>query len=235
MNDGGMPVTPSESSDRRPTAPIPRRITRPSWLDLRLIVGVGLVLVSMISVSWLLTRVDQRQPVWAVKRAVAAGTTLSREHLAVVRVQLAASSDRYVSAAESVIGKTVRHDLSSGELIARADVVTPTEGVVVALPLAAERAPRISAGERITVWLSTKSCRGSVLLSGVPVQDVRASNGALGGAATVGLVLRLSPAEADRVMSVIDIDGASLRAGVLSAAASATAPRDISACSKASQ
>lgn len=223
-------------SDARSIAsPTPRRITRPSWLDLRLIMGVGLVIVSVLVGATVVSRSDHRAPVWTLRHAVAAGTVLAPADVAVRRVQLGASAGGYLPASESVVGRTVRADLGAGELIPRAVLAVPTPGVTVSIPLTGDHAPRVSVGDRVIIWLSTKTCRGAVLLGGVPVQDLRTSGGGpLSGDPGIGLIVRITPSDADRLMSVLDLDGATLRVGVLSAGEAPAVPTDVSGCAGAS-
>ena len=198
---------------------MPRRLTRPRWLDTRLIAGVVLVLVSVLLGSVVVSSADHRHPVWSLSRDVAAGTVLTGADLRPARVQLGAAESRYLGSDIAVAGRTVRHSLRAGELLAAAEVTDPEPGVTVTIPMQPENAPEISRGQRITVWLSTKSCRGVVLLSGVPVQDAgKVSGSAFGSTAGSLLVVRVSATDARRVVSALDLDGAVLRAGVLSAA-----------------
>jgi uncharacterized protein YcfJ len=200
-------------------SPVPRRLARPRWLDPRLIGGIVLVLVSVLLGSVLVSSADHRHPVWSLARDVAAGTVLTGADLRPVRVQLGSAASRYLAADVAVAGRTVHHALRAGELLAVAEVTDPEPGVTVTIPMQPENAPQISRGERITLWLSTKTCRGVVLLSGVPVQDAsKAGGSAFGSSAGSLLVVRVSAADARRLVSALDLDGAVLRAGVLSAA-----------------
>ncbi|MBV9823266.1 MAG: SAF domain-containing protein [Actinobacteria bacterium] len=202
-----------------PPSPVPRRFTRPRWVEPRLIGGVVLVLVSVLLGSALVSSADHRRPVWSLSRDVAAGTVLTGADLRPVRVQLGAAASRYLSTDVAAAGRTVQHALRSGELLATAELADPAPGVTVTIPMRPENAPEISRGERITVWLSTKTCRGVVLLSGVPVQSAgKVSASAFGSTAGALLVVRVSAADARRVVSALDLDGAVLRAGVLSPA-----------------
>lgn len=198
-------------------SPTPRRLARPRWLDPRLIGGVALVLAAVLLGSVVVSSADRRQPVWSLSRDVAAGTVLTGADLRPVRVQLGAATSRYLGADVAVAGRTVRRALHAGELLAAAELADPEPGVTVTIPMRPENAPEISRGERITLWLSTKSCRGQVLLSGVPVQSAEKVAGSAFGSATGSLlVVRVSAADAKRVVSSLDLDGAVIRAGVLS-------------------
>ena len=178
-----------------------------------------LVLVAVLLGAAVVSSADRRQPVWSLSHDIAAGTVLTGADLRPVRVQLGASASRYLAADVAVAGRTVRRSLRAGELLAAAEVTAPEEGVTVSIPMQPENAPEISRGDRITLWLSTKTCRGMVLLSGVAVQSVDEVIGSAFGSRTGSLlVVRVSAADAKRVVSSLDLEGAVLRAGVLSAA-----------------
>ena len=205
-----LPVDPAAS-------PAPRRLTPPRWLDPRLIGGVVLVLVAVLLGSVAVSSADHRQSVWSLSRDVAAGTVLTGADLRPVRVQLGAAGSRYLRADVAVAGRTVQRSLHAGELLAVAAVTDPEPGVTLTIPMRPENAPQISRGERITLWLSTKTCRGQVLLSGVPVQSAEKVTGSAFGSTTGSLlVVRVSATDATRVVSSLDLEGAVLRAGVLS-------------------
>jgi hypothetical protein len=208
-------------------SPAPRRLAPPRWLDPRLIGGVVLVLVAVLLGSVVVSSADHRQPVWSLSRDVAAGTVLTGADLRPVRVQLGSVASRYVGTDVAVAGRTVHRSLHAGELLTAAEVTDPEPGVTVTIPIRPENAPEISRGQRITLWLSTKSCRGLVLLSGVPVQSAGKVTGSAFGSTTGSLlVVRVSAADAQRVVSSLDLDGAVLRAGVLSPGEQPQPPSD---------
>lgn len=202
-----------------PASPAPRRLNRPRWLDARLVGGVVLVLAAVLLGAVLVSSADRRQPVWSLSHDVAAGTVLTGADLRPVRVQLGPAASRYLSSDVAVVGRTVHRSLRAGELLAVAEVTAPAAGVTVSIPLQPDNAPEIHRGDRITLWLSTKTCRGMVLLSGVPVQSADKVGGSAFGSTTDSvLVVRVSAADAKRVVSTLDLEGAVLRAGVLAAA-----------------
>lgn len=207
----------TDSSPADLASPAPRRIRPPSWLDLRLLAGVILVLASVVGGAAALSSADHRQSRWAVSRDLAPGTVLTRADVHVVRVQLGSSDGQYLSITEPIVGRSVQAGLRSGQLLPRAALGTPEQGVAVTVPLRPDNGPAIERGQRVTLWLSTKTCHGQVLLSGAPVQDVSRS-GDLGFGTDNGsvLVVNVPAPDARRVVAALDLDGAVIRAGVLS-------------------
>lgn len=199
-----------------------RRFEPPSWLDLRLVAGVILVLASVAGGAFVFAATDHRQPRWAVTRDMAAGTVLTRDDLRPARVQLGEADDRYIPVTEPVVGRALQDRVQAGQLLPRAVLTAPASGVAVTIPLRPDNGPAVERGSRITVWLSTKSCQGRVLLSGVPVQSVsRSADAGFGTDAGSVLVVSLPSADARRVVAALDLDGAVIRVGVLSGGTSA--------------
>lgn len=195
-----------------------------------------LILASVVGGAVVVAAADHRSARWAVTRDLAAGTVLTAGDLKAVRVQLGPADSSYVSIREAVVGRAVSSTVPAGTLLTRADLVTPPSGVAVTVPLRPDNGPNIAKGQRITVWLSTKTCQGQVLVSGVPVQDVsRSGDASFGSDGGSVLELNLPAADARRVVSALDLEGAVIRAGLLSAGQAADPPAaDLSACSAAS-
>ena len=179
---------------------------------------MALVLSSVLLGAFVVASADHRTSVWAVTSDVSAGTVLTADDLSLVRVRLGSAGDHYLPAGESPTGKETNRALQAGELLPRAAVAATESGVVITLPVSAQNTPAVSPGQRITAWLSTKTCHAQVLLSGASVQDVRREGSSAFGSATgVSLVLRLPPATATRVVAALDLDDVVIRVGVLSA------------------
>ncbi len=213
-------------------SPTPKRVRTPGWFDLRLVTGIVLILVSVVGGALVISASDHRQARWAVTRDLAPGTVLSAADLKSVRVQLGSADSSYLPVSEAVVGRAVNETVPAGTLLSRTVLATPPSGVSVTIPLRPDNGPKIGRGDRITVWLSTKTCQGLVLISGVPVQSVSssadASFGSDGGSV---LVVNLPAVDARRVVSALDLDGAVIRAGLLSAGQSADpVATDLTAC-----
>jgi hypothetical protein len=117
-----MPATTSTDAptgDRVSELPTPRaaRLARPRWLDLRLIVGVLMVLISVVLGARLVATVDDTYEVWSVRDDLGTRTTLSAADLVSVPVNLGDGARGYLSASSSPVGRVLTRPLSRGELI----------------------------------------------------------------------------------------------------------------------
>src|SRR5690349_14457508 len=92
---GGVPVS---------DLPVPTaaRLQRPRWRDVRLVVGVALVLASVVLGSWVVARADDRVPMYAARAALVPGQRLTQDDLVRVDVQLGAQGQRYLSAGSAL-------------------------------------------------------------------------------------------------------------------------------------
>lgn len=219
------PVNPADTGPGGvPASPAPRRTRRPRWLDLRLVLGVALVLGSVLLGAVVVSRAEASTAVWSVRHDLAAGAVLAAGDLEPVDVRLGDAADRYVGTDRAVVGSRLASDVGAGQLLPRAALGGNGTGqVTVSIPFATSDAPAIERGDRITVWLSTPTCASVVLLSGVGVQDVGAPGSGLSATDGLDVVVTVSPELADRVVSALALDDVTLRAGVLSGTASSPA------------
>jgi hypothetical protein len=216
-------------------SPVPHRIKAPSWLDLRLVIGVVLVLGSVVLGAKIVSGANHTYRMLAVTRDLAAGTLLSHDDVKAVRVQL---PDRghgiYVSGDADVLGKQLNRSLASGELLPAAALGTAAALTTVTVPLTADNAPTLRPGQRVEIWLSTKTCASIVLLADVTVQDVHpATGGSFSSSGGQNVVVSVAPDLAGRVVGALARDGATIRAGILTGPAQAAANNalpDLDAC-----
>ena len=200
-----------------PPSPEPRRVRTPSWLDPRLILGVVLVLGSVALGAIVVARADSSQAVVAVSHDLAAGTVLTAGDVRDTRVRLAGSAGLYVKGTASVVGQTTSVALHAGQLIPRSALgATARNETTLTIPVLPENAPQIKRGQRIAVWVSTQYCQAVLVIGDIVVQDVRqAGTGALSAASDESLVVRAPSALAQRVVTALGLDNATLRVGVL--------------------
>ena len=206
------------------TSPAPRRVTPPSWLDLRLIAGVVLVVLAVLAGAWVVARADRTDPVWSAAHDLAAGTVLTADDLSTAHVRLSSAGGRYAPVSTSLVGMTLSRPVGGGELLPRAAVGPASTGTSVTIPLDDDQAPPLSRGQRIKLWVSTKSCLATVVLEDVTVQDVQSgSGGAFSSGSGQDVTVRVPQALADRLVSALDADSATMRAGIIDGPVSSSA------------
>lgn len=232
-------VNPIDAASAIPASPTPHRTRRPRWLDLRLVVGVALVLGSVLLGAVVVSRAQASTSVWSLRRDLPAGSVLAAGDLVAVDVRLGNAADRYVASDRAVVGTRLAADVGAGQLLPGGALGSgdDVDLVTVSIPFATADAPSIARGDHITVWLSTPTCASVVLLPTVAVQEVGDPGGGLTATDGLEVVVTVSPALADRVVSALALDDVTLRAGVLSGGGGSTtaAPDlpDLSGCGAA--
>lgn len=217
-------------------SPSPRRVKAPSWLDLRLVLGVLLVLASVLVGAYLVSAAAHTDRVLAVTRDLAVGTILHPADLTPVSVRLDGDElDRYLDADAEVTGRQLTRAVAKGELLPATALRATPPLTTVTVPLAAGQAPGLTPGQRIELWLSTKLCPSVVLLADATVQAVHAADAsALSVDAGQDVTLSLPPDQANRVVAALAIEDATVRGGVLSGPAPTHTLPDLAGCTRTS-
>lgn len=194
-----------------PPSPPARRLPTPSWFDLRLALGVLLVLVSVVLGARVVSAADHSVQVWGVTGDFAAGTTLASGDVRPVKVRLYADADRYLRAAQPPVGRTLNRAVSSGELLPAGALGTAPSGQMVSLPVAALHAPdSLAHGQRVDVFATTARSAGGNgqtvrVLSGVTVQSVRRPSGGIRSTGDqLAVLVRVAPAETAAVIAAVN-------------------------------
>lgn len=191
-----------------PPSPPARRLRPPSWLDLRLVIGALLVVGSMVAGTVVVSAADRSVEVWALTRDVAASTVLAEDDVRPVRVRLFDSAPGYLDVARSPAGRSVARALSAGELLPASVLEDSRPGLVVNLPVRPENAPSVARGQAVDVWAGTKDCGPRRVLASAAVQEVRADGdgGLAAGTGILQVVLRVGPADAERLLTVLGVE-----------------------------
>jgi hypothetical protein len=157
----GSPATADALS-----GPTPRRIRPPRWLDLRLVLGVLLVLGSVLFGARVVSAADATVPVWAAAGDLAAGTRLNAEDLVAVDVRLDAAADAYLSAGTQPDGRTLSRAVRAGELVPRSALEAPDDLVQLALPVQAGYVPpSLQRGQSVDVYAVADPVAGATAVA----------------------------------------------------------------------
>ena len=198
-----------------PSGPAPRRVRAPGWLDLRLVLGVLLVLGSVLLGARVVSAADATVPVWSAARDLAPGTELTPADLVVVDVRLDGAAALYLSGATRPEGSVLSRGVRAGELLPFAALEEPADLVQVALPVQAGYVPPgVQRGRLVDVYAVADPAAGAtgteigsvtLVVGGVPVQAVSGrSEGVLSTpSTTVQIVVSVPTDEAADVLASI--------------------------------
>ncbi|MGY1887238.1 SAF domain-containing protein [Blastococcus sp. SYSU DS0753] len=198
-----------------PAGPTPRRVRAPGWLDLRLVLGVLLVLASVLLGARVVSAADATVPVWSAADDLAAGTVLTADDLVVVDVRLDDAADRYLAGSTRPDGSTLARGVRAGELLPRSALEEPSDLVQLALPVQAGYVPPgLRRGQLVDVYAvadpaagATGPAVGSVdlVVGAAPVQALSgSSSGVLSTpTTTVQVVVSVAADDAADVLAAI--------------------------------
>jgi hypothetical protein len=208
------PVAPAAVTEGLP-GPAPRRVRPPRWLDLRLVLGVLLVLGSVLLGARVVSSADATVPVWAATGDLAPGTELTADDLVAVDVRLDDAAGAYLSTGTRPEGRMLSRAVHAGELLPRSALEEPAELVQLALPVQAGYVPPgLARGQLVDVYAvadpaagATGVADGSVtpVVRTAPVQAISGrSDGVLATSSTaVQVVIAVAADEAPDVLAAI--------------------------------
>jgi hypothetical protein len=197
-------------------SPVSRRVRTASWLDLRLVAGIVLVLGSVLVGVKVVSAADHTSRYWTAARDLAPGTVLQSGDLRSSAVRVPGAADAYYPVSTDPIGQTVESQVRAGELLPRSAVGATPAAMTVIIPLGGDDAPKIAIGQRITVWVSTARCPSAIVLADVAVQDLQgAHSGSLEATGGEDVIVRVAPGDAERVIQARALDGGVLRAVIV--------------------
>jgi hypothetical protein len=197
---------PAGRIEGTPGGPVPRRLRPPRWLDLRLLLGLLLVLGSVLLGARVVTAADATVPVWSAAGDLAAGTVLGPDDLVAVSVRLEGAARAYLATSTHPEGRVLSRAVRAGELLPRSALEQSTRLVQLALPVQSGYVPpSLARGQVIDVYAvadpsvgATGKTGGDVdlVLSRAPVQAVTGrGDGVLSTATTTVQVVIAVPAE----------------------------------------
>lgn len=193
------------------TPPTPRRLARPRWLDIRVLAGVVLVVVSVAVGAKVIGSASRTSPVWAAAVDLEAGTVLKTEDLVVADVNLGGQGSAYIDVSSQLVGVVINRAIRQGELMPASVLGEIGDSRVVSVVVSPERlAPGIRHGSTVDLYLIIgraavlgEEVSTELVQAGVTVQDVVApASGGLSGAVSsrYQVALLLSPADADALV-----------------------------------
>lgn len=192
------------------TSPPARRVTRRTWRDPRLAVGLALVAASALAGGRLLAVADDRVEVWSTATSLPAGAPVTAGDLepAVLRPGDTGLLDRYLPAsAPPPTGSVLLRPVGAGELLPRAAVGAAPREQRVEVPVAVAPeavASTVGVGAVVDVWVSPDrtageadatggSARARLVFDDVTVVEAGRPESGLGPASVRRLVVAIPP------------------------------------------
>lgn len=198
---------------------VPRAHARLRRIDLRVAVGLLLMLVAVVGGASLIKTAQARTSVLVAAGAVEPGEVIEASDLRVVEVSLSGGIAHVpASMREQIVGRVATEPLWEGKLLGPSSVAEspplPAGTVAMSLSLKPDRAVAgsVRAGDHVAVIASTAPGRGesrtTILFPSVPVLAVSRAAAEEGGGVLVTLRLRLEEARslaAARTAGEIDL------------------------------
>lgn len=213
MTVGGNDVGSSRPDPRSAVPPSPRRMSRPKWLNTRVVVGVLVVVGAVVLGARVVGAQRQLSYVWATTTDLQAGTVLSGDDLTELEVNLDDTAGRYFGSSAPIVGKQLTRALGAGEIVPVAAVGDPVADTrLLALTVAGDQMlPGLTRGSVIDVYLvqgSGTDLTTALAAADLTVQEVTApSSGGLSGAGSSGyqIVVRLPTKSARELVTQLSV------------------------------
>lgn len=207
-----------QTTDASAGARTARRLRRPGWRDLRLVVGVLLVLVSVAGGVRLVASLDDTAPVYAAARDLLPGQEVGAGDVVAVQARLGDRASSYVDASVPLEpGTHLVRQVGQGELVPLSALGTARQALdrSVGVPVDVVAARSLVSGTVVDVWVSHRDDEGvgesyldpELLLAGAVVDSVPAQTTGLGAGLGRTAVQVVVPAdEVGRVIAAVDQD-----------------------------
>lgn len=187
------------------------RLTKPSWKDPRLLIGILLVLASVAGVVALVGNAEKTVPVYAAKEALVVGQKVDADSFKIVQVQLGEVDAKYLNpeaalAENAVAVRMVAEDeLVPRSSIGHADALDrKPASVSVDEPLPKE----VVVGSHVDVWVSLPDERNGfqapvLMLPGAEVAALNEGSSSLGAGRNVTLMVLVTDVQMPKFLGAV--------------------------------
>ena len=196
--------------------PTAQRLSRPSWRDGRLLVGIVLVLLGTAVGARVVAGADHTVPMYAATTTIRPGVHLGPDNLRRVDVQLGDEVNRYLPATSAVSDDAFAlRDVPEGELVPTS-AVGPRSAVAVqpvTVEVDASSARGLPPGALVDVWVSPRDSQSTqerylgatLALERVSVTPVTQDTGRFGAVSgTMAVQLRVPRDKVAEVIAAVD-------------------------------
>ncbi|WP_433017530.1 SAF domain-containing protein [Kribbella sp. CA-294648] len=186
------------------------RTRRARWKDGRLLLGVLLVAVTALAGAKLLAAADDTTAIWAVKRDLPIGSTLTGEDLTTVNVRFTSddAAKQYVAADADLTGLILTRPIGKGEFVPREAATTRSISERTELPLSITtgRLPSDTAvGDHVDVWVIPKDQPAQRLWTEVRVVQIDTVKGVAASSSRRQVLIALGTKDANRLGAALPL------------------------------
>ncbi|WP_433874346.1 SAF domain-containing protein [Sinomonas atrocyanea] len=182
-------------------------MSRPSWKDPRLLVGLLLVLASTAGVVALVDAADATVPVYSAKEDIAVGQPIDAALLEQVDVRLGDVEGRYLRAGTPPEGRVALQRVAKGDLVPASSLGEPRAvdrkpvSISAGDSLPAEALP----GTRVDVWVALPDGRNGfaepvLLVPGAEIAHREAASSTLGGSRETRVLVLVDDARLPKLL-----------------------------------
>jgi hypothetical protein len=197
--------------------PSPRasRLATPSWLDLRLVTGVVMVLLSVVIGARIFASADRYTQVYVARSSLVPGEHVAADDLRVGQARFDGEGAEYVAAGAEPVGYVVTRYVGAGELVP-IDSLAPhataaAASRLVTVPVDAGHRPTdLAHGDLVDVYVTAKSGLGHApapptrVLAGVPVDSADDGGDSLTGDGDSAVVLAVPTEDVDAMVAAVE-------------------------------
>lgn len=192
-----------------PIAPLAAaRISKPSWWDPRLLIGVLLVLLSVAGAVALVGSADKTTQVYAAREEIAVGQQITTEDLSIVKVRLDEVEEGYItvedglSAGKVALQRVARNQLLPRESLGTADAL---DRKPVAIAMDGELPAQAGPGARVDVWVAMPGAAAAyedpqLLLPGAEIAQIVPGSATLGAAKTSTVLVLVTDGQMPKLL-----------------------------------
>lgn len=194
--------------DAQGTAP---RLTKPSWKDPRLLIGILMVLAAVAGVVALVGNAGKTVPALVAKEALVVGQKVDADSFKTVQVQLGEVDDKYLAPDHALEGNAVvirmvpKDELVPRSSIGHTDALNrKPASVTVDEPLPKE----VVVGSRVDVWVSLPNERNGfktpeLMLPGAEVAAMNVAASSLGSGRNTQLMVLVTDAQMPKFLGAV--------------------------------
>lgn len=192
------------------SGPAPR-LSKPSWKDPRLLIGILLVLASVAGVVALVGNADSTVPMYAAKDALVVGQKITAESFTVVQVQLGDVDGKYLDPTDELdVNAVAVRMVPKGELVSRTSIgrIDALDRKPAPISITEPLPKEVVVGAYVDVWVALPDDRNGfvepvLMLPGAEVASLSAASGTLGASKNMALMVLVTDAQMPKFLGAV--------------------------------